>query len=229
MSEIPRSHGSGPGVITPDGCAVDLYAMMPDFGEPDIVHAAAGPGAPVLELGCGAGRVTHPLVALGHPVTAVDESPEMLAYVRGAGTVCARIQDLALGRRFAAVLLASHLLNTDAGTRQALLGACRRHVADDGCVIIEQHPPQWFAAARAGESTRAGVVYRMRDVTRPGSGLLAATVEYVAGDRCWTQTFTAVRVDEDELHASLAAAGLGLDRYLTADRSWLRAVPLPVS
>jgi hypothetical protein len=28
-------------VITPDGCAVDLYAMMPAFGEPAIMHAAA--------------------------------------------------------------------------------------------------------------------------------------------------------------------------------------------
>ena len=52
--------------------------------------------------------MTHPLVALGHPVVAVDESPEMLARVRGAETVRARIQDLDLGRTFDAVL-ASHL------------------------------------------------------------------------------------------------------------------------
>ncbi len=48
------------------------------------MYEAAGAGASILELGCGAGRVTHPLVALGHPVVAVDESPEMLAHVRGA-------------------------------------------------------------------------------------------------------------------------------------------------
>ena len=44
-----------------------------------------------------------PLIALGHPVVAVDESPEMLAHVGGAETVRARIQDLALGRRFGVV------------------------------------------------------------------------------------------------------------------------------
>jgi Trk K+ transport system NAD-binding subunit len=44
-----------------------------------------------------AGRVTHPLIELGHEVAAVDESPEMLARVRGAQTVLARIQDLDLG------------------------------------------------------------------------------------------------------------------------------------
>jgi SAM-dependent methyltransferase len=225
MSGVPRSYGSGPGVITPDGCAVDLYAMLPDFGEAAIVHEAAGPGTPILELGCGAGRVTRPLLRLGHPVVAVDESPEMLAHVRGAETVCARIEDLELSRRFGAVLLASHLLNTDEPERQALLAACRRHVAGDGGVIIEQYAPEWFAAARDGERARDGLLVRLRDVARPAPDLVSATVEYEAGDRRWTQTFTAVRVDEAGLAASLAAAGLRLDRYLTDDRTWLRAGP----
>ena len=56
MTAVPQPYGTGPGVITPDGCAVDFYALMPDFGEPAIVHEAAGPGAWILELGCGAGR-----------------------------------------------------------------------------------------------------------------------------------------------------------------------------
>ena len=147
---------------------MDFYALMPDFGEPGIVHEAAGTGASILELGCGAGRVTHPLVALGHPVVAVDESPEMLAHVRGAEAVCARIQDLDLGRRFGAVLLASHLINADDETRSVFLDACRRYVADDGCVIVQQHSPEWFASAKDSEVTRDGVIYRLRDVSRPG-------------------------------------------------------------
>jgi SAM-dependent methyltransferase len=222
---VAQSYGSGPGVITPDGCAVDFYALMPDLGESAVVHEAAGAGASILELGCGAGRVTHPLVALGHPVVAVDESPEMLAHVRDAETVCARIQDLALGRRFGVVLLASHLINAGDETRRVFLDVCRRHVAEDGCVIIQQHGPDWFAKAADGEVTRDGVVYRLRDVSRPAPNLVSATVEYVVGDRCWTQTFTTMRLDEDELTAALAAAGLRLDRYLSEDRSWLRAVP----
>jgi SAM-dependent methyltransferase len=220
-----RSAGSGPGVITPDGCAVDFYALMPELGEPAIVHEAAGDGASILELGSGAGRVTHPLVALGHPVVAVDESPEMLAHVRDADTVCARIQDLSLGRQFGAVLLASHLINADDETRRTFLDICRRHVADDGCVIIQQHSPSWFESARDSEVTRDGVIMRMRDVSRPAPNLVSATVEYVVGERCWTQTFTTKRLDEDELAGVLAAAGLRLDRYLTPDHSWFRAVP----
>ena len=75
MTDRQNPPGTGPGVITPDGCAVDFYARMTAMGEPEIVHDAIPAGASILELGCGAGRVTHPLVALGHPVTAVDESP----------------------------------------------------------------------------------------------------------------------------------------------------------
>ena len=43
------------------------------------MHAAVPPGASILELGCGTGRILWPLAALGHPVTGVDDSPEMLA------------------------------------------------------------------------------------------------------------------------------------------------------
>ncbi len=225
MTKAPRPYGTGPGTITPDGCAVDFYAQMPDYGEAAIVHAAAGAGACVLELGCGAGRITRPLAALGHEVVAVDESTEMLEHVRDAETVCARIEDLRLGRRFGAVLLASHLINADDDTRGAFLAACRRHVAHDGCVIVQQHPPEWFAAVAETEITRDGVIYRMRDVSHPAPNQASATVEYLVGDKRWTQTFTATRLDETELAAALAAAGLRLDRYLTEDRGWFRAVP----
>jgi SAM-dependent methyltransferase len=220
-----EAQGTGPGVITPDGCAVEFYARMTAMGEPAIVHDALRPGASILELGSGTGRITHPLVALGHPVVAVDESPEMLAYVRDAETVCSRIEDLTLGRAFDAVLLASHLINADPATRAAFLAACRRHVADDGYVIIQQHPPEWFSAVADGQSTRDGIIFRMRDVSRPAPNLVTATVEYVDGLQHWTQTFTATRLDETELAAVLADAGLRLDRYLTDDRSWLRVVP----
>src|ERR1700748_2190276 len=126
MTESSRPVGTGPGVITPDGCAVDFYARIAAMGEPEIVHDAIPAGASVLELGCGGGRVTHPRVALRHPVTAVDESPEMLAHVRGAETVCARIEDLSLDRRFDVVLLASHLINADDdAVRSAVLARCR--------------------------------------------------------------------------------------------------------
>src|SRR5690242_6925927 len=70
--------GTGPGAITPDGCAVEFYSRLPVKDEPDIISAAVPPGAHLLELGSGVGRVTHALVERGFTVTAVDESAEML-------------------------------------------------------------------------------------------------------------------------------------------------------
>jgi hypothetical protein len=140
--------------------------------------------------------------------------------------VGARIEDLALGRRFDVVLLASHLINTDdTAQRTAFLAACRDHVAGDGCVIIQQQAPGWFAFAADAESVRDGIIFRVRNVSRPGPDLLSATMEYVDGDRVWTQAFTARRLGDADLRAVLDGAGLRLDRYLTEDRGWLRAVP----
>jgi SAM-dependent methyltransferase len=214
-------------VITSDGCAVELYARLPAWREPRVIHAAAGDGATILELGCGTGRVTHPLIALGHAVTAVDESPEMLERVHGAETVRAKIQDVDLGgRRFGAVVLGSHLINEPTGELAAAwLATCRRYVADDGCVLIEQHSPAWFDTAADNENERDGMIFRLRDVTRPEPGLIYGTVEYQAGDLIWTQTFGTRRLEDGALRELLGAAGLAFDRYLTDDHGWLRAVP----
>jgi SAM-dependent methyltransferase len=196
------------------------------MGEPEVVHGAVPAGASILELGAGAGRMTARLVELGHAVVAVDESAEMLAHVRGAETVRARIQDLELGRRFDAVLLASHLVNTpDRDLRAGFLRACRAHVRDGGRVLVQRHPPAWFDEAAEGERTTGGVTFRLRDLARPGPGLLAATAEYQVGGRVWTQRFTTERLDDDALAAALAGAGLAVDAYLTGDGSWVRAVP----
>ncbi|HEV3398940.1 MAG TPA: class I SAM-dependent methyltransferase [Actinomycetes bacterium] len=220
------ANGTGPGVITPDGCAVELYRLLPPMGEPEIVHAAIPAGAAVLELGAGAGRVTHPLVTLGHPVVAVDESAAMLACVRGAETVQAKIQHLRLDRRFDVVLLASFLVNVpDPALRGRFLETCRAHVREQGCVLVQRHPPAWFDEAVEGERTSGGITFRLRDLDRPAPGLLAATAEYQVGERVWTQTFTAERLDDQALKAALAEAGLATDAYLTGDGSWVRAGP----
>jgi 2-polyprenyl-3-methyl-5-hydroxy-6-metoxy-1,4-benzoquinol methylase len=222
------STGTGPGVITPDGCAVDFYALVPPGPEPAIVHAAAGRRrASILELGAGTGRIADVLAGMGHEVVAVDESPEMLARIRWADRVCARIQDLELGRQFDLVLLPSFLVNAASETiRSAFLASCARHTSPSGCVLIQQHPPGWFDTVTAAEREQAGITFRLRDITRPDPGLVSATAEYQAGDRVWTHSFTAMRMGEEQLQASLRSAGLVLDRYLTDDSQWIKAVPV---
>lgn len=67
-----------------DGSPLAIYLALPAGDDPMIIHNAAPPEASILELGSGPGRLTRVLVALGHEVVAVDDSPEMLAHVTGA-------------------------------------------------------------------------------------------------------------------------------------------------
>jgi SAM-dependent methyltransferase len=220
-------HGTGPGPITPDGCAVDYYATLTPSGEPERIHAAIPEGASILELGSGSGRITHSLLALGHEVVAVDESPEMLAHIKGAETVCSSIQSLALPRTFDVVLLMSFVIETaDDEMRGAFLRTCRKHVADDGCVILQRQPPEWYDTIQPFErDTGDGRTVRMVEVNRPEPGFLDATMEYTIGDRRWTHSFLSRRLDDDFLEAALGEAGLTMSGFLDGDRGWVRAVP----
>jgi SAM-dependent methyltransferase len=216
--------GSGPGEITPDGCAVEFYALLPAMGEAPIVHAAVPPGASILELGCGTGRILRPLAELGHPVLGVDESAGMLARAAGLPTVCSPIETLRLDRTFGAVLLASTMINTDPVQRRAFLATCGRHVGPGGVVVIQQTAPRWFAEGDPSEREVAGIRRVVRSARRSGPQM-DVLVEYHVGDRTWTHAFSAHEISEQELAADLGSAGLEFGRWLTGDRSWLTAVP----
>ncbi|MER0241655.1 class I SAM-dependent methyltransferase [Streptomyces sp. HSW2009] len=231
MDATPRegSQGTGPGPITPDGCAVEMYARLPAGGEPAIVAAHAPAGASLLELGSGAGRLTRPLLAHGFQVVAVDESPEMLAYVKEARTVCAPIEGLDLGERFDVVLLASFLVNTaDAALCGELLASCARHVASNGCVLIQRENDQWHDESRVPrEWERDGQRIKIAAVERRGTDRVAVRMEYGFEGAEWSHSFVSRVVPDALFEAELAAAGLALDGYLTDDHSWVRAVPAP--
>jgi SAM-dependent methyltransferase len=210
--------------VAPDGSPVEVYRRMPPNGEAEIVHAAVPDGAKILELGCGTGRVTRRLVALGHPVVAVDESAEMLRElygVAGVETVQGRIEELDLGRRFPVVLLGSHLVNSLPPFRDQVLGAARRHLDRDGHVLIESYPAttRW----EVGRSSRLGDVEIALDAVRVDPPFVVATVAYTVDGRTWRQSFEAELLDEGALRRALLASGLRLARWLDEGRSWLCA------
>ncbi|MFH9470080.1 class I SAM-dependent methyltransferase [Streptomyces clavifer] len=220
--------GTGPGSITPDGCAVELYARLSAGSEPDVIAAALPAGASVLELGCGAGRVTHPLVARGFSVTAVDESPQMLDRIRGARTVQSRIETLDLGEeRFDAVVLASFLVHTsDHRVREGLLRTCRTYVKDDGVVLIQREGADYHSdLPREREDRPAGCTIRLASAEPVGDGISEVRAEYVFEDARWTQTFRSRKLSVEQFEGYLAEAGLGVERYLTDDGVWVSARP----
>jgi SAM-dependent methyltransferase len=216
---------SGPGAVTADGCPVEVYRRLPAMGEPELVDALIRPRARVLDLGAGTGRIADPLAGLGHDVVAVDDSAEMLAHVRRARPHRARIEDLDLGERFDAVLLASHLVNTpDDGLRRALLGAARRHLDDGDRMLLQWHEPEWFDRLVPGvvsEGAIGGIGSRF-EVHAHADGVLDGTVSYTDGEHVWSQRFQAARLDRARMAAELAAAGLVPDPEAPA-AGWLLA------
>ncbi|MFJ5532949.1 class I SAM-dependent methyltransferase [Streptomyces sp. NPDC093261] len=221
-------NGTGPGAITPDGCAVELYARLPVGPEPDVIVSAVPPGAHILELGCGVGRVTHPLLERGFTVTAVDESPEMLERVRGARTVRSPIEDLDLGETFDVVMLASFLVHAgDIAVRRALLRACRRHVAPGGCVLIQREGEDRHTNLPRERVDPSGLTVRIVSSEPVGDGVRSVRAEYEFPDATWTQTFLSRPLTKEEFEEALAGVGLMVDKYLTDDRTWVRAVPAP--
>ncbi|MER6945111.1 class I SAM-dependent methyltransferase [Nonomuraea sp. NPDC000554] len=224
---IQPNSGTGPGAITPDGSPVDFYTRLKPNGEPEVVAGVVPAGGSVLELGSGVGRVTHPLLERGYQVVAVDESAEMLARVRDAETVRARVQDLRLERRFDAVMLASQLVNcVDDADRRALLGACARHVAPGGSVLIQWLPPERHDTWHVGQGrTEDGITVELAELAEVSPGVFNATMRYACEEMVWTQSFASRRLTDEDLADDLAATGLRLARFLTDDRTWVLAVP----
>ncbi len=112
--------------------------------------AAATPGAPVLDVGCGTGRVALPLARAGSPVTAVDTDATLLAELaRRAATLpvdvlCADARELDLTSRAFALCVAAlqtvQLLGGPA-SRARFLEAARRHLRPGGiiaCAIVSE-------------------------------------------------------------------------------------------
>ncbi|NEE21653.1 class I SAM-dependent methyltransferase [Streptomyces sp. SID7499] len=217
--------GTGPGAITPDGCAVELYSRLPVGDEPEVIAAAVPDGARILELGSGVGRMTHALLERGFTVTAVDESAPMLERVRGARTICSPIEDLDLGETFDVVLLASFLVHAgDVEVRRGLLRTCARQVAEGGCVLIQREGEDYHDNVPRERKDPTGFTLRIASAEPLGDGVNSVRAEYEFPDAVWTHTFRARPLTKEQFEEALAEAGLRVDRYLTQDRIWVRAV-----
>lgn len=126
--------------------------------------ARAGGGGPVLELGCGTGRVLAGLVRSGHAAVGVDESRPMLARaeerLRAIDPAAARWQlvaadarELALAERFRLALAPLDLLGyfPTADDQLGVLGAVRHHLYPEGQFVLDvAFPPGAFLGQPEG-------------------------------------------------------------------------------
>ena len=210
------------------GAPVDLYRLLEAADEPELIDREMPEDAEILELGAGSGRITHPLIAMGRRVVAVDFNPEMLALITGAEKIEARIQDLDLGRTFGGVLLMSNLINNaDRVERLALLRAIHRHLGPRAIALIERYDPETGEDPTPTEQQRYGITIRRFDIHREGK-LLYQKIEYDAGVRGrWLVDLQGARIlTDDEMLADLAATGLRLLRWIDQRHRWLAAALL---
>ena len=200
-----------------------LYARLPSLGEAKLINEAVPAGSEILELGAGAGRITHELLALGHTVVAVDNSAEMLAFIHGAETVLADMETLELERRFPVVVLASNFINNpDSQNRRRFLECCARHVLPNGQVLLQGFPRDWVP--NRDWSEHGDVRLRLRRYETEGV-MISGEMEYAIDGQRLVHAFQSKLLTEEQLDADLRAVALRRMRTLDESGAWIEAVP----
>jgi SAM-dependent methyltransferase len=213
--------------IAPDGSPVELYRRLPErLDEAALIHDLVPAGGSILDLGCGTGRLAEPLARLGHPVTGVDNEPEMLAALRLATGVRADIVTLDLGTRFDAVLMMSHFVDTaDGDLVDGVLRTIRRHLRDGGIAVAERHPPGWVASCAESSRETDGIRFTLTDLERAGE-VLTATIRYEFDGLGAEQRFSVRDLDDARMGELAAAHGLRFEGSLNATRTLVALRPV---
>jgi len=132
-----------------------FYDHTPVYkGREDVgfyVEEAKSNGGPVLELGCGSGRVLAAIAREGITITGLDPSPSMLDLCRkrlAAGGLEAELvegdmRSFSLGRKFPLITIPfrpfQHLLEVE--DQMACLAAVREHLTPGGRLIFDVFDP----------------------------------------------------------------------------------------
>ena len=165
--------------ISPYDAWADIYDAVFSYVVDDIpfyLEEAERSGGPVLELGCGAGRVAIPIAQMGIDIVGLDSSPAMLERARqkrdaaGASSltlVQADMSDFDLPDRFSLVIIPFRgflsLLSVEDEVRTLM--NIRRHLAPGGKLAFDIFVPDLNMLVQEGD-----VPYHFRDVTDPSTG-----------------------------------------------------------
>jgi SAM-dependent methyltransferase len=167
---------------------------------PFYLEEAKMAGGPILELGCGTGRLLVPLLSTGYEVYGLDVSTAMLEV---AARKCRQLPndaanrlhlhqgdmcDFELGQQFGFVVIAfrsfQHLLSPE-GQRRCLI-CVRNHLAPNGKAIIDLFDPRYDLI----QPGRHESVWSPRDVIHPQSGNHVLVEIFERLNDPFSQTFT---------------------------------------
>jgi SAM-dependent methyltransferase len=136
----------------------ELYDRIFDAFQVDVPFwKAVAVKGPVLDLGCGTGRVSLPLLESGLDVDGVDDSKPMLdrfaakAAARGfrPGLTHARMDAFRTGRRYGTIVCAFNAFahNFTAASQLETLRRCREHLTPGGVLVLHlslPRPDMWL-------------------------------------------------------------------------------------
>lgn len=124
----------------PSPLPMNAWKRAADPGDIAVLAQCVGP---TLDIGCGPGRMTEHLAALGHPVLGIDVVPEAVFQARSRG-VAAMLRDvfepLPGEGRWASALLADGNVGIG-GDPGALLGRVRQLLQPGGRVVVDLAAP----------------------------------------------------------------------------------------
>ena len=135
-----------------------LYHAHHDRNQEDLrfwLSLAEKYGYPVLELGCGTGRVLLPLSEAGFQPIGLDHDLQMLRYLRSEFGAQARLQPQVVagdmcafhfGVQFQLILLPCNTFSTlEAHQREGCLGCVTRHLRQSGIFAVSMPNPELLA------------------------------------------------------------------------------------
>ena len=157
----------------------DVECASYDSDLPAWLRLAEERRGPVLDVGCGTGRVALHLAAQGHDVTGLDSEPELIeALLQRAGHlpvegVVADAREFGLDRRFALVIAPMQVVQLLGGSdgRRRFLECVLRHLEPGGLLAMaladpyEGVPPEVSLELLPDVLEREGWVYSSTPVT----------------------------------------------------------------
>ena len=213
------------------GYAADLAAWR------GLAEEAAGP---ILEFGCGTGRVCLDLARAGHDVTGVDRSPALVAELRRRAAAAkldlaaevADVRRLELARDFSLVLAPMQLAHLfGAGGRESMLHGAATHLRAGGRVAVALLAPDALdggaGVARPLPDVREvdGWVYSSQplDVRATVDGIEVRRLrQTVSPAGALTEDIDVTRLvvlGVDELESEARAAGLALSETMAVEET----------
>lgn len=196
-----------------DAAIYDYYTSGVEGDVQFYVEEAVRAGAPVLELGCGTGRILIPIAQAGVDITGLDRAPSMLDSARAKvaaldpqvqGHITLVEGDMRafdLGRQFNLIAIPYraflHLL-TPADQRRAL-GCIREHLANDGRLILNVFDPRLDTIA-AHFGSLGSALKQVTEFTHPVTGrrvIVWDTRQYDPGEQRIDQYFVFEELDDE--------------------------------